>query len=130
MPGFASLLQRHEWIKHGTCYSKTAEEYYVDSVHLTKQVNLTSLDELITSKKGKKITLSEIQKNVAASLGKQAASRVALRCGRRNQITELWIGLRGIHRMPKGPTMQPTLNERVHVGWHCDAIKRSTRPET
>jgi len=95
MPGFASLLQRHEWIKHGTCYSKTAEEYYVDSVHLTKQVNLTSLDELITSKKGKKITLSEIQKNVAASLGKQAASRVALRCGRRNQITELWIGLRG-----------------------------------
>lgn len=95
MPGFVSLLQRHEWIKHGTCYSKTAEEYYVDSVHLTKQINLTSLDEMITKNKGKTITLSEIQKNIAQSVGKQAASRVALRCGRRNQITELWIGLRG-----------------------------------
>ena len=95
MPGFVSLLQRHEWVKHGTCYSKTAEEYYVDSVHLTKQINLTSLDEMITKNKGKKITLSEIQKTIAESVGKQAASRVALRCGRKNQITELWIGLRG-----------------------------------
>ena len=95
MPGFASLLQRHEWIKHGTCYSKTAEQYYVDSIHLTNQINLTSLDEMITKNKGKKITLSAIQKNIAESVGKAAASRVALRCGRKNQITELWIGLRG-----------------------------------
>lgn len=95
MPGSASLLQRHEWIKHGTCYSATAEEYYVDSIHLTKQINLTSLDEFIAQHKGKSITLKAIQKNVAASLGKAAASRVALRCGRKNQITELWIGLKG-----------------------------------
>ena len=95
MPGFVSLLQRHEWVKHGTCYSSTAEEYYADSVHLTKQINLTSLDEMMTKNKGKSITLSAIQKNIAESLGKDAASRVALRCGRKNQITELWIGLRG-----------------------------------
>lgn len=106
MPGFVSLLQRHEWIKHGTCYSSTAEQYYVDSIHLTKQINLTSLDELMTKHKGKSITLKAIQNSIATSLGKEAAERVALRCGRKNQITELWIGLQGdVKNTPIGELM-------------------------
>jgi ribonuclease T2 len=106
MPGFVSLLQRHEWIKHGTCYSKTAEQYYVDSIHLTNQINLTSLDEMITKNKGKKVTLSAIRKNIAESLGKDAASRVAVRCGLNNLITDLWIGLSGdIQKTPLNKLM-------------------------
>lgn len=107
MPGSASLLQRHEWVKHGTCYSKTAEQYYVDSIHLTKQVNKTSLDELLTQNKGKVISLSRIRQSVADSLGKSAASRIALRCGRKNQITEVWIGLSGdIQKTPLTQLME------------------------
>lgn len=95
MPGYASLLQRHEWIKHGTCYSETAEQYYVDSIHLTQQVNLTQVDELLAKNKGQTVSLSAIRNALATSVGSAAASRVALRCGRRNQITELWIGMAG-----------------------------------
>ncbi|PID46770.1 MAG: hypothetical protein CSB47_02295 [Proteobacteria bacterium] len=95
MPGHLSFLQRHEWVKHGTCYSQTAEQYYVDSIHLTQQVNATAVDEWLTQNKGQSVTLSSIRKALASSVGEQAASKVALRCGRKNQITELWIGLRG-----------------------------------
>ena len=95
MSGYTSLLQRHEWIKHGTCYGTNEEQYYVDSLQLTKAVNDTALDELFTRYRGKQLPLKEIQKTLAADLGQSAAKKVALRCGRKNQITEIWIGLAG-----------------------------------
>lgn len=95
MPGYASLLQRHEWVKHGTCYSKDAETYYKDSIRLTNNFNDSPVAALMKSSKGKSLTLKAIRASVAKSFGKQAASSVALRCGRKNQITELWIGLKG-----------------------------------
>ena len=95
MPGYVSLLQRHEWIKHGTCYSKDAETYYKDSIRLTNHFNKSPVAALIASNKGKTLSLKEIRTSVAKSFGSKAASRVALRCGRKNQITELWIGLKG-----------------------------------
>jgi len=95
MPGYASLLQRHEWIKHGTCYSKDAETYYKDSIRLTNEFNDSAVDELIAKSKGKTLSLKSIRASIAKSFGAQAASRVALRCDRKNQITELWIGLKG-----------------------------------
>lgn len=95
MPGYVSLLQRHEWVKHGTCYSKDAETYYKDSLRLTNDFNESPVAALLTSSKGKSLSLKAIQASVAKSFGKSAASRVALRCGRQNQITELWIGLKG-----------------------------------
>ena len=95
MPGYVSKLQRHEWIKHGTCYSKDAETYYKDSIRLTNNFNDSPVAALMKSSKGKSLTLKAIRASVAKSFGKSAASRVALRCGRKNQITELWIGLKG-----------------------------------
>ena len=95
MPGFSSNLQRHEWIKHGTCYSADAETYYADSIRLAKEIDKGSVDELITSLKGKKITLKKIRNAMEESFGKGASKSVGLRCDRKNQLTELWIGLYG-----------------------------------
>ena len=95
MPGFLSNLQRHEWIKHGTCYSSDAETYYKDSIRLTKEFNDSAVDELLTKNKGKTLSIRAIRAAVAKSFGNEAATKVALRCGRNDQITELWIGLKG-----------------------------------
>ena len=32
MPGTKSLLERHEWTKHGSCYPADAETYFKDSI--------------------------------------------------------------------------------------------------
>ncbi len=95
MPGYLSALQRHEWIKHGTCYSKDAETYYKDSIRVTNEFNESPVGALFASNKGRSLRLKDIRKAVAKSFGDQAASRVSLRCGRRDQITELWIGMKG-----------------------------------
>ncbi|MGI9354531.1 MAG: ribonuclease T2 family protein, partial [Rhizobiaceae bacterium] len=39
MPGSRSFLLRHEWIKHGTCYSAKPERYYCDSLKLMEGIN-------------------------------------------------------------------------------------------
>ena len=95
MPGFTSNLQRHEWIKHGTCYSPDPETYYADSIRLAKAIDKGSVDELITSLKGKKVSLKKIRQAMDESFGKGASKSVGLRCDRKNQLTELWIGLYG-----------------------------------
>ena len=33
MPGTQSDLERHEWFKHGTCYSDTPEEFKEDGTN-------------------------------------------------------------------------------------------------
>ena len=95
MPGFSSNLQRHEWIKHGTCYSKDPETYYADSILLAKAIDKGGVDELITSLKRKKVTLKQIKRAMESSFGKGTGNSVGLRCNRKNQLTELWIGLYG-----------------------------------
>lgn len=42
MPGTASDLDRHEWIKHGTCYGKSQQEYFSDALNLTRGECFTS----------------------------------------------------------------------------------------
>lgn len=95
MPGFSSNLQRHEWIKHGTCYSPDPETYYADSIRLAKAIDKGSVDELITSLKGKKVSLKQVRKAMVDSFGKEAAKSVGLRCDRKGRLAELWIGLKG-----------------------------------
>lgn len=95
MPGFASNLQRHEWIKHGTCYGTDADTYYRDSMRLQSELNLGPLDELFVKSRGKKLTLRTVQATITKHFGIGAGKRVAIRCGKSGQINELWLALRG-----------------------------------
>ena len=41
MPGIASCLDRHEWIKHGTCSGLDADCYFADTLRLAAAVQAT-----------------------------------------------------------------------------------------
>ncbi len=92
MPGFASHLQRHEWIKHGTCYGTSAEVYYSEAISLVKQVNKSKLGRFFIANQGKIVTLQQVRFKVNESFGKGSGKRVELRC-RNGMITELWLHL-------------------------------------
>lgn len=95
MPGYASNLHRHEWIKHGTCYGTNANTYYDHSITLTEQVNQSSVGKLLAENIGKKVSLRQIRQAFDSSFGKGAGEKVDLRCDRKGRISELWINLKG-----------------------------------
>ena len=50
MPGTQSVLERHEWIKHGTCYpAGTAEQYFKDELRLAAEVNASPVQAFMAA---------------------------------------------------------------------------------
>jgi ribonuclease T2 len=99
MPGTMSFLERHEWIKHGTCFQgETADAYFSRAVALMAQLNNSKARELFASHVGSEITGAAIKEAFNASFGDGAGDRVRVACkrdGTRNLIVELTIGLVG-----------------------------------
>jgi ribonuclease T2 len=98
MPGTQSGLERHEWIKHGTCYDGDAEEYYADSLAMLEAINGSAVAELFASSVGQRVTQAEIRAAIDTAFGPGAGERVRLSCvndGSRRLINELTIGLTG-----------------------------------
>jgi ribonuclease T2 len=94
MPGTQSDLQRHEWIKHGTCYSDTAEEYYVESLQLMNQLNASPVRVLFAARIGERVTADELRAAFDQAFGADAGDRVEMACSG-GLITELRIHLDG-----------------------------------
>ena len=96
MPGTASQLERHEWIKHGTCYGKNAQDYFSDALRLVREVNASPVRALFEKNIGKELTSGEIRAAFDAAFGPGAGERVRVSClddrGRR-MIGELTLGL-------------------------------------
>jgi ribonuclease T2 len=98
MPGTQSNLERHEWIKHGTCYGSSAEQYYKDAVRLVEAVNASPVQALVSANVGKMIKTADLRAAFDAAFGKGAGIRVRVACDRdkdRLLISEITIGLRG-----------------------------------
>ncbi|WP_421912304.1 ribonuclease T2 family protein [Mesorhizobium sp.] len=104
MPGTASNLERHEWIKHGTCYGKSQQEYFSDALNLMRAVNTSPVRDLFVKNIGQKLTADQIRGAFDSAFGAGAGDRVRVSCvidpsnGRR-LIGELTLGLAG----PIGP---------------------------
>jgi ribonuclease T2 len=94
MPGTQSLLERHEWIKHGTCYGD-AETYYKDSVRVTNDVNNSVVQDFFAANIGKKIQTADLRAKFDEAFGKGAGERVRVSCSKDGLISELTIGLKG-----------------------------------
>lgn len=94
MPGTASYLQRHEWLKHGTCYGKPAEDYFLDMMALLKQVNGSALQKLFANNIGSRLTAAEVRAAVDRSFGRGTGSKTTMNC-KQGMITELQFNLRG-----------------------------------
>lgn len=98
MPGSQSGLDRHEWTKHGTCYSGGQREYFGDSLDLMQALNASEVAGLFAANIGKRLTLTQIRASFDAAFGPGAGARVSMDCaqdGNRTLITELRIALTG-----------------------------------
>ncbi len=94
MPGYASNLHKHEWIKHGTCYGTDANDYYADAIMLLEQINNSALQRFFEKNMGKKVTLKEIRKIVDQEFGHGTGEHVTMNC-QKGLITELWFHIGG-----------------------------------
>jgi ribonuclease T2 len=101
MPGTASFLQRHEWIKHGTCYfgAGGAEEYYADTLVIMNQINNSAVGRFLADHVGSQVETADIRALFDQEFGEGAGDRVQFKCagdGGRVLIQELKIRLRGL----------------------------------
>jgi len=98
MPGTRSQLERHEWIKHGTCYGTDAATYYATATNLLATLNASRVRDLFAANIGKELTQADIRAAFDESFGTGAGQRVRIACdddGKRRLITEITIGLFG-----------------------------------
>jgi len=94
MPGVASNLDRHEWIKHGTCYQSTPDEYFSESLMLIEQINSSAVRNLFADNIGKEITAEEVRAKFDDAFGEGTGAKVNMKCDGK-LISELWVNLKG-----------------------------------
>ncbi len=94
MPGVKSGLHKHEWKKHGTCYGKSADLYFQDSIYLLKQINSSAVRTLFAKNIGKILNKKEIMMAFDKSFGKGAGRKIKMIC-QDNLIVELRVSLGG-----------------------------------
>lgn len=96
MPGTQSLLDSHEWIKHGTCYpGGNAETYFADSIRLTEAINGSAAQKLMADNIGKTINTKDLRGAFDQTFGAGAGERVRVSCDKAGRIAEITIGLKG-----------------------------------
>ena len=98
MPGTQSSLERHEWLRHGTCYGTSQEEYVQDALHLLAQLNDSAVRTVLAGRIGGQITARQLAQAFDASFGPKAGQRVTMACerdGRRQLVVELRLSLAG-----------------------------------
>ena len=101
MPGTASFLDRHEWIKHGTCYRGAggAQEYFDDMLGLTEELNDSAVARFLAANQGRQVRAADIEAAFDRAFGRGAGDRVELVCerdGRRTLIVGIHITLGGV----------------------------------
>jgi len=92
MPAIVSGLDKHEWIKHGTCSSMSKDEYFAKSVNYTKQFNSSALAAYINANRGKRVILKDIRKMADRSFGAGSADRIEMVCSG-GLMTEIRLSL-------------------------------------
>ncbi|HTJ59303.1 MAG TPA: ribonuclease T [Devosiaceae bacterium] len=98
MPGTQSLLERHEWIKHGTCSTLSADTYFSRAVSFLDAVNASPVQALLAESVGGDISLDGLRAAFDKAFGPGAGQRIRVSCLRQNgvrNLTEVTIGLQG-----------------------------------
>jgi ribonuclease T2 len=113
MPGIHSRLERHEWVKHGSCYDPDPLRYFDDALGLTEQVDRSLVGEYLRANKGRRVTLLQLRKLFERSFGKGTGNRLAMVC-RRGLLSELRISLKG-----KGKDLKKLLKEAPPFRSRC-----------
>lgn len=98
MPGTQSRLERHEWLKHGTCAGVSADTYFGRAVLFLDTINNSAVGKLFGSRIGNRLDGRAIREAFDTVFGAGAGDRIRIACsqdGDRRLITEITVGLRG-----------------------------------
>jgi ribonuclease T2 len=80
MPGTRSFLDRHEWVRHGTCYGADPEAYFNQALSLVDAINASAVQSLFAANVGREISISAIKDALNSAFGPGAGDRVRLAC--------------------------------------------------
>lgn len=117
MPGTQSVLQRHEYIKHGTCYpAGNAEQYFKDAIRLADDVNNSAVQKFMAANIGKTIQMSDLRAKFDEAFGAGAGERVRVSCDKAGRFSELTIGLKGDIPSGKGLAELIAASETTDIG--------------
>jgi ribonuclease T2 len=122
MPGAQSMLDRHEWAKHGSCYPADAETYFRDSFRLMREVNDSPVADIFLRNIGRRVTTADIRAAFDQAFGSGAGNRVRVTCkdvDDRRLITEITIGLKG--DIPGGSSLSDLILAADPTGPGCPA---------
>ena len=87
----SNYLKKHEWLKHGRCYSKNPEVYFRDMLILIKQVNNSPIKEYFN--KHRFITKQALNR-VLNKFCPKSARKVKMIC-KKGYVTELRFSING-----------------------------------
>ncbi len=120
MPGTQSNLQRHEWIKHGTCYPGTqgADGYFSDEMELADEVNASAVQKLFVANIGKQVSAAQIRAAFDQSFGQGTGEHVQVECDKQGRLAGFTMNLRG--DIPSGVTLQTMLLAGDSARNKCD----------
>ena len=119
MPGTQSNLQRHEWIKHGTCYpADSADQYFRDELRLAAEVNGSAVQQLFATNIGKQISATQIRSAFDQSFGKGAGDNVQVECDKQGRLAGFTMNLRG--DIPSGANFKTLLLAGDQAQNKCD----------
>lgn len=122
MPGTQSVLERHEFIRHGTCYPANADTYFRDAARLITEVNTSVVATFLAANVGKQVATADIRAKFDEAFGAGAGNRLRVACkddGNRRLISELTLGLKG--DIPSGAPLKDLLAAAVTTGPGCPA---------
>ncbi|HJR20996.1 MAG TPA: ribonuclease T2 [Dongiaceae bacterium] len=94
MPGVLSCLDRHEWIKHGTCSGIGAERYFGETLRLASAVQATVFNQAIAANVGREVTPEQLIKAFEASFGAGSSAALTLVCSDGGFLSEIRIALK------------------------------------
>ncbi|WP_188052219.1 ribonuclease T2 family protein [Aureimonas fodinaquatilis] len=98
MPGVESGLDRHQWVKHGSCSGLQPDVYFNSAARLINQLNESLVGELFVRNVGNTLSSRQIRRAFDDAFGRGAGDRVLVDCvtvDDRRLIRELRISLAG-----------------------------------
>lgn len=83
MPGTASGLERHEWVKHGTCSDFTPARYFAAAIGRAEDVAGTAFNAYVADHAGDIVDRRDLLTAFERDFGKGAQRALQLICARR-----------------------------------------------
>lgn len=122
MPGVASGLDRHEWVKHGLCSGGLADDYFRRALGLTAEVNRSAVGALFAANIGKTLDEAQIKAAFDQAFGAGSGDKVKMRCrkdGGRRLISGLSVGLGAEAEGEKGLGLAELLKRAKATKFGC-----------